>query len=268
MANETFTDEAPTRRDVGRMSLANVETGRKRVPVRAMFTGEGGVGKTSLVCGAPNAIILDVEGGAHQQDVARFPEVYSWDDVVEAVRVLQTQEHDYKTLIVDTIDAAELLCQTSVCQHSGWASMETPGYGRAYKAVHEEWERFLAELDKLMSERGVNVLLVAHTQVGVYSNPDGSDYSRHALKMHKKIAASVFEWCDVVGYISREPIISTSDGKKKAVGTRHLIRFAPGATYEAKSRYAMPDEIEMPADPAQNWAVFQAAFAAALKGGN
>ena len=123
----------------------------------------------------------------------------------------------------------------------------------------------LDTLDALQSEKGTNIVLIAHTIIANVSNPDGSDYTAHKLKLDKKIGPMSYEWVDIAGYLAYEAIVDKAERKARA--KRHIMRFAPGLTYEAKSRYrGMPDVIEMPSNPEQNWAVFRDALMLAMKG--
>ena len=40
-------------------------------------------------------------------DVARFPRVRTWGDLVDTLDVLETEPHEYKTAVIDTLDALE-----------------------------------------------------------------------------------------------------------------------------------------------------------------
>lgn len=250
----------------GGMSLESIEGGIKQKPIRMLISGEGGVGKTSMACGADSAVIIDIEDGSHQLDIDRFPVPKTWNDIISAINVLRRKDHSYKTVIIDSLDRAEAMCADEVCSRNGWGSIETPGFGKGYAQMREVYSaELLGTLSDLQEEKNVNVVMVAHTHICNVSNPDGSDYTAHKLKLDKKIGPACIEWSDICAYIAREPVVQKD--QKKARAMRHLIRFAPGATYEAKCRYkGMPDYLEMPEDADKNWAVFRKALIKAMKG--
>src|SRR5580658_5343805 len=56
-----------------RSRLGQVQRGILRVPMRHMFYGPRGVGKSSLGADAPNPLFADIEGGSPRLNVARYP---------------------------------------------------------------------------------------------------------------------------------------------------------------------------------------------------
>lgn len=248
-----------------KMSLGNVSKGVKKTPLRMLVSGEGGTGKTSLACGADNAIVIDVEGGSHQQNVDRFPQPDCWDDITSAINILRREDHAYKTVIIDSLDFAESMCFAETCRRNNWGSIETPGFGKGYAQAREVWRSDLLDnLDALQAEKGVNVVLIAHTIVANISNPDGSDYTAHKLKLDKKIGPMSYEWVDICAYLAYEPVVDKEARKVRA--KRHVMKFAPGAAHDAKCRYVgMPDVLEMPDNPKDNWKTFRAALIDTMK---
>lgn len=250
----------------GGISLDSIIGGIKKKPIRMLISGEGGVGKTSMACGADKAVIIDIEDGSHQLDIQRFPVPKSWGDIISSINVLRREDHKFKTLIIDSIDRAESMCADEACSRNGWGSIETPGFGKGYAQMREVfYSELLGSLESLQEDKSMNVLLVAHTHITNVSNPDGSDYTAHKLKLDKKIGPACIEWCDIATYIAREPVVQSD--QKKARTMRHIMRFKPGATFDAKCRYrGMPDYLEMPENPDENWNVFRNALAEAMKG--
>src|SRR5450631_831960 len=86
------------------MSLGNIRKGKLEVPVRALVHGVEGVGKSSLAAGAPSPIFLGADNGTAQLDIERLPEPQTWEDVLAAVRLLQDESHEYRTLVIDPLN--------------------------------------------------------------------------------------------------------------------------------------------------------------------
>ena len=55
----------------------------------------------------PAPLFLDTEGGTHHLDVARLPAPKTWADVVSGIAALATEPHEFKTLVLDTVDWLE-----------------------------------------------------------------------------------------------------------------------------------------------------------------
>ncbi|RYZ41299.1 MAG: hypothetical protein EOO72_07980, partial [Myxococcaceae bacterium] len=92
-----------------RMTLDALVRGKRAAPLRVVLYGVEGIGKSTFGASAPAPIFLGAEDGTDHLDVTRFPSPESWQEVLDAVRVLTTEQHDYRTLVVDTLDWAEPL---------------------------------------------------------------------------------------------------------------------------------------------------------------
>jgi hypothetical protein len=103
--------------------------------------GPEGIGKSTLAAQFPAPVFLDTEGGTHHLDVARLPAPKSWDDVTRAITAPATEAHDFKTLVIDTIDWLEKLLVDYVCKQANKASIEDFGYGKGYVVLAEEFAK-------------------------------------------------------------------------------------------------------------------------------
>lgn len=257
-----------------RLSLANVRTGQAKSPDRILLMGTPGVGKSTWAAGAPSPIFLCAEDGMPRAlaDIPRFPSPESTDDILDALRSLTNDPHDYKSLVIDTVDWMEAIVWRSLCERNGWKdktgnpSIEAPGYGKGYTAATEEMRRVVAALETLRNKRGMEVILLAHAAIKVFQNPAGSDYARYESKLHKGAGALFSEWCDVVLFAQYEEISTEKDiekkGKSIATGLR-LVHTERAAAWDAKNRHGLPPVLPLdyaeyarardagtPADPA------------------
>ena len=85
----------------------NLNKGKQNLPQRVVLYGPEGVGKSTLASAFPAPVFLDTEGGTSHMDVTRFDKPASWQGVTDAVKQLQDEDHDFKTLVVDTVDWLE-----------------------------------------------------------------------------------------------------------------------------------------------------------------
>lgn len=242
-----------------RMTLDAVTRGRKQEPLKVVLSGVEGCGKSTFGADAPEPIFLGTEDGLVHLDVARFPAPETWADVLDAVRTLTDGEHAYRTLVVDTIDWAEPLVWAHVCAKAGEQSIEDVGggYGKGYQAALDEWRIFLAALERLRRAKGMHVLLIAHTQIRNFKDPEGEAYDRYELKLNAKAAGLVKEWADAVLFANHETY-TTKDKTKRVRGVStgaRLIHTQRTAAYDAKNRYGLPESLPL------SWAEFEAACA-------
>ena len=126
-----------------RMTLDKLVKGKLQTPRRVMLYGPEGIGKTTFGAGAPSPIFFAAEAGTAQLDVVRFPKPEGWADVLDAVRTLTTEAHDFKTLVFDTMDAIEPLLWAYMCKRDSnpkrtLRDVEDYGFGKGYEKALDD----------------------------------------------------------------------------------------------------------------------------------
>lgn len=242
-----------------RMTLSAVTRGVQAQPLRVVIYGPGGIGKSTFGAQAPAPIFLGPEDGSALLDVSRFPQPETWVDVLDAVRALTTEEHAFKTLVIDSADWLEPHCWARVCNVGKKASIEDFGYGKGYVAALEEWRRLIFAIEALRRAKRMHVVIIAHGEVKPFKNPDaetGGDYDRWQLKLHKAAAGLLTEWCDELAFATFRTFAQKADpsgpDKKRArgVGSERVLFTERRAAFDAKSRHGLPPEMPL------SWAEF------------
>jgi hypothetical protein len=230
------------------MTLANIHHGKTVKPDRILLTGTEGIGKTTFASCAEKPIFLAAEDGIAQMDVASFPEPHTIGEVYDVVRVLRQEKHDHRTLVVDTVDWLEPLIHREVCRRNEWENIESPGYGKGYNVAVDEWRKFLADLDALRNDKGMEIILLAHTQIKIFSNPNGPDYSRYEMAVNRQAAAVLKQWADSVLFACYDEVVKKDKGETKAKGVSsgaRVIHTERRSAWDAKNRYNLPDCIPL-----------------------
>lgn len=247
------------------LSLAHVVKGRVTRPLWTHLYGPEGCGKSTFGASAPSPIFIDVEQGSNELDVARFafdgagrtaPE--TWTEIVEAVRLLGRETHPYKSLVIDTLDAAEALCWAFICKRDDKSSVEDYGYGKGYVAAVDEWRILVAALEKLLG-KGMQVITLAHSMVKPFKNPTGDDFDRYQMKLHEKAGGLIKERAHTVLFAQYEQFAHKDEKTKRirGVSTGARVVFTQRtAAYDAKNRHDLPEK--MPLSWADYWAAVQA----------
>lgn len=245
--------------------LQSVQTGRSILPPRICVYGDNKIGKTTFAAGAPDPILIQTERGADAIGVARFPLAQSYGDVLDQLKALATEDHQYRTVIVDSLDTLQTLLEGRVKQLLSIDSMEQVGYGKAYKRLEEEFHGLLDSLDYLNAERGMGVIVIAHAEIKTYAAPDSDSYDRYQPKGDKRIVPLVLDWADVIGFCSYETFLKSEDTgfgqtRSRAIGTgNRVMHLEERPAYKAGNRYSLPESIPL------SWSAFAEAFAAATR---
>jgi hypothetical protein len=123
---------------------------RRRRPQRifALIYGTSGVGKSFWASNAPNPIFICTEKGTEQLDIARFPIVDSIGEVFDQLRALQIENHEFQSIVIDSIDWLEPLIWKAVCDEAKVEAIEQAfgGYGKGYVRALDLWRTLLKEL--------------------------------------------------------------------------------------------------------------------------
>jgi hypothetical protein len=254
------TIKAPPPRPV-RMTLAAVSKGVVVAPYRIVIHGTDGVGKSTFAADAPSPIFIGAEDGTGHLDVARFPAPECWADVLDAVRTLTREEHGYKTLAIDSLDWVEPHIWQTVCDAAGVDHLEEVGggYGKGPAAALDLWRSLLSAIERLQAAKGMHVILIAHTQIKPFKNPEGDDWERYVLKLHPGAAGLCREWVKGV-YFANYETFAVKDKSKRIRGVStgaRLLYTQRTAAYDAKDRYCLPESLPL------SWEDFDAAAKAA-----
>jgi hypothetical protein len=260
--------------------LSDVQTGGSGLPPRIVLHGVEGIGKSSMFAYAPNPIYLMSSGetgletlidSGRLPEIPHFPECLSWSDLIQMVESLTEQEHDYKTLVIDTLNGGERLCHEHVCKreyNGDWGEKGFASYQRGYDVSLADWRLFLNALDKLRSEKKMIVVCLVHTKVTSFKNPEGPDYDRYAPDMHHKTWSLTHKWADMVLFANFHTEVSTDKGRSKGQGGRQrIVHTERHASYDAKNRHGLPEEISMGNSGQDAWTNLYSAVKTAKKGG-
>lgn len=257
--------------------LGKVFSGKHAAPARVVLYGERGKGKTSFAAGAPNPIFIQTEDGQGQLDLNVLPakdggRVFrEWGDILEGVKILGTEEHDYQTLVIDTIDAAYPALFTHVCatypmQKGGRAKgIEDYGWGAGFQYAADEMAILLADLEKLRDRKAMNIIVIAHSIVKTFDPPDGESYSQYRLPGNDRLANAIGDWAGDLLFVNDKVTVVEGDrGKNKGKGSGERWLFTDQRpAFWAKNKNNLPPKIPFPQVGA--WATYQQAIAEANK---
>lgn len=234
------------------MSLALKTTTANLPPLITIF-GPEGVGKTTFSAQFPRPAFIQTENGCPAGlSIQTFGHLETYGAVREALTALANETHDLGTLVVDSLDAFEPLIWREACRTNGWASIESPGFGKGYVTVDSYWLDFLAALNFLRRERGMIVVLIAHSIIETVNDPRTQSYTAYGLRLHKRARALIQDNSDVIGFLAPDLHVTTEEtgfNKKRSRadgGSTRWLHLEGRPSFTAKNRYGMPAKIMIP----------------------
>ena len=243
--------------------MLGISKGKLKRPALVMLYGVDGCGKSTFGSEAPNPIFLGPEDGTANLDVARFDNVKTFADVKKNILRLTTEEHDFKTLVIDSIDWIEPLVWKEVCSLDSKKPISIDdafgGWGKGYTKANELWKEIMNDLTILRETKKMNIIAIAHSHVKAFNDPSQPlPYDRYMLKLNEKAAALWREFVDCVLFCNFEVSVvkeSRGDKKGKAYGEGNRVMYSERRpSFDAKNRYGLPFELPL------GWKYFEAAM--------
>lgn len=246
--------------------LSSITSSKAFPAQKIIIYGVPGIGKTTFASTFPSPLLLRTEDGASALDIPTFPKVISSLTELDAALKALRGQHNFKTLILDSLDWLEPVVWQHVCQKEGKGNIEDFGYGKGYVKVDEVWRIIHAKLDRLREQRGMHIVAIAHAVPTTYDPPDSDSYQRYSLKLQKRGAALWMEWAEMVLFLNyKAKVVQEEGGKAKARGSgERIIYTQERPAYQAKSRWPLDPEIFIGNDP--TWAAFHEQLSEATEG--
>lgn len=229
--------------------LEKIKSGKNPAPRRMMLYGTHGIGKSTFGAMSPKPIFIPTEDGLGEIECDRFPMTETFDQAIKAVSELYTEQHPYRTVVVDSLDWLERLIWADVCRKRMVESVEDIGYSKGYVFALIQWREFLEGLSALRNAKGMMIILLAHAKIERFENPETESYDRYTPRLHKLASHIVQEWCDEVLFATYRVYAKVNDegfNKKKVKGCgtgERILRTTERPAHLAKNRLGLPDEI-------------------------
>lgn len=229
--------------------LATVQKAADRTPKprRVMLYGVEGCGKSTFGACAPSPIFINIEDGLEDINADAFPHTTTLEGVLEQLRAVVEEKHEYQTLVIDSLDWLERAIWDRVCADEEVESIERIGYGKGYQFALKYWRWILAACDAIRA-RGMHVVLLAHCRISKFEDPRTEAYDRFGPALHKLASAIVQEWTDEVLFANYKVFVTKADGAKQAKGAgngERVMYTTERPSHRAKNRLGLPDEMPL-----------------------
>lgn len=223
-----------------------ISSGKKLSPIRAIIYGDNGIGKTTFAASAKNPIVIDLEGNCNHIECPK-QRITSLDDFEDLMAALLAQDHDYKTLVVDSLDSLEALISEKIANSH---TAQELSYGKSAAIWTKYIKDLIAKLERLSEFKGINILFTAHWKVKTANNPMTEQYDRYDLRISEVMRTGFCNWVQCILLAIKEVIFeeknATGFGKKKAKNIERRVLYTRGdPTYYGKNVFDLPAKIPL-----------------------
>lgn len=223
----------------------DIITEHKKEPVICTIFGEPGLGKTTLAATFPNPIFIMAEDGLKSINPRphSFPLIKNASEIFEQLKYLRSENHDYKTLVIDSISQLDSIFAAKILADDPSAksfNSSHGGYGSAPSMLAAKHGNVRKYCEALRKEKNMNVVFIGHCEIDTIAPPDCEPYSKYELKISKKSYTHYVDNVDLVGMIKLDIFVNKERGIDS--GERVLICHAMAANI-SKNRFAIDKPI-------------------------
>ena len=163
--------------------------------------------------------------------------------------MLYEEEHDYQTLVVDSLDWLERIVHAHTCKTKKIDDIAVLISVEAMSLHSASWSRSSTS-SRSCDHTKMNMIMLSHAAQVKVDNPGEEERMKWNLQLHHKSTAKFFQWSDLclfANYEVRTTKESGSFGKQRIIahGSERFLFTRDHANHAAKNRLGLPDPIEM-----------------------
>jgi len=258
--------------------LSKITRKPKALPPAVILYGGAGSGKSSFASHFPDPLfvigtgdrgILTLQQNNLVSSDTMSLEVESHYQLLEFLEEALDTEDDlpFKYLVIDQFSVFQQYLFEYVCEEEFGGDWGNKGFANYQQGFHRS-ATFLVELLELfdgLRDRGIGIVLIAHSKVNDFDDPHIGHYHRYEIDAHYKMSEVLNKWADTVLFLDFETeVVEAKKGEKagnRAVGGRvRKIYVEKNAAYDAKNRFGLTEPILGGTNAADLYANFREAI--------
>lgn len=234
--------------------LSTIKKRARLRPPKICIYGGPGIGKTTFAAGMTDPIFAMCEDGQGMLSIASLTgdeTIKDFRTFTDGLDALIRQEHDFRTLVVDSMSALEPIVWAEVASRFNAEDISRIDYGKGWAAAKIVFiDEILARFNVLNERRRMTICLIGHSKVERYHPPTGDSYDRYTLEMREQVASAIEKWVDALLYCDFDQhVVTTTDGftetkKAKTSGVR-VMWTSNTLACVAKNRLGLPKKVPM-----------------------
>ena len=111
-----------------------------------LIYGPAGIGKSTFCSRAEEVLFLPTEPGLNAIEAYQYPLIEKWVQLLQALEEIKAGGHQFKTLVIDTLNNAHKLCAEYICKKNGVQhETDIPGNSKGYALINNEFYRVMKQ---------------------------------------------------------------------------------------------------------------------------
>jgi len=238
----------------------------KNKPPRLLIHGSHFSGKSSIGASAYSTLFMNIEQGLNEIEAQAMPTPATTSEIINQLRWFYKGEHDFKTLVVDSLDWMEAVINSTVLEENNLKTL-VDKFAKGHKLAFQEFIKIKDALEAIHRDKNACIIVLCHSVVKEFKDPAGENYDRYGLKLRDAVSELFCEWADMVGFLHPEVEVdkeSKKEGgfgkKNKAITSgRRLLSVNQNPAYRAGNRYGINKDIVIQG-PSTGWSDIWAAI--------
>ena len=186
-----------------------------------LIYGPPKIGKSTLASQFDTPLFLATEAGLNSLEVYQAP-IATWEDFLAACKEIAAGKHEFKTVIVDTVDNLFKACSEYVRKKNNIQHESDLEWGKGWQLVKDEFTRALTKLSLLP----YGLVMISHAEY-VEIKTRTAVITKAVPTLQRSAREVILKMCDIILYCE-----STTTDK----GETRVMRTKPSENWDAGDR--------------------------------